>query len=124
MLVAGPGAPAPTTPSPTALKDQAKLRKIESDMPQLQQKLVRLSGFSGPEARAAAETLRTLLSEKITERNRLRESTTEVARVVEKETALQPLKLEQSRIEGVKPLPGGRLKPNAINPLVSTPAVR
>jgi hypothetical protein len=98
MLVAGPGAPAPTTPSPTALRDQARLQKLDSEIPLLHKRLVVLSGHTGAEATAALALGRQVLSEKVAERNRLRESSTEVERAVAKETALLPLKREQDRI--------------------------
>jgi hypothetical protein len=99
MLVAGPGAPAPTTPSPTALRDQARLTKLDAEIPLLQKRLVVLSGHTGAEATAALALGRQVLSDKVTERNTLRNQLGETQRAVEKEQALQPLKLEQARIE-------------------------
>jgi hypothetical protein len=96
MQVAGPGAPAPTTPAPSAA-DSAALTGLKQAIAQKQQQIQQLSGLSSERANKVADNMRADLKILQDRHDRLEDRLTEGPRAVARETALQPLKLAQQR---------------------------
>jgi hypothetical protein len=122
MQVAGPGAPAPTTPAPSAA-DSADLTRLKQAIAAKRGQIQQLSGLSSERANKVADNMRADLKILQDQHDRLedrqikaREQAGEPQRALEKQQVLQPGELEKAReARALTPIPETAQKSLAAN---------
>lgn len=96
MQVAGPGAPAPTTPAPSA-EDQAALMRLKQAIALKDRQIEAYARVGGDEGNRRADNAAKQRDVLQRQRDRLEDRLTETPRAVQKATALHPLELAKQR---------------------------